>query len=314
MKKRSFFWGCLLVVCLLTCSRALAQVRLAISVADLDQARSIAVASDVMDHARSMGYEIHMDNANGKKSRQILGIERLLEKKPTHLVIVSAKSIGLSEVIAKAAEEGVKVLLVDHLSSDANPEDVLANISIDAAWAGSECAHVLAEYFDGAPAKILEVQGTAGSWNTYRFTRGFRDTLCDYPNMQIFSVLSETNERQSVQQKLLKLLESLRQDEGFDAIFCHGDEGGIGAVNASLSASASSHAMKDIPIVMVGGSADVMRALAAGMIHACVYITPYFGQAVVETIEKDLAGEAVEHDQLVRGCVLYTQDASVRGY
>jgi ABC-type sugar transport system substrate-binding protein len=281
---------------------------IALSMCDLDTARSVAIASDIVDGAENAGYAIEMRSAEHRLSTQISDIDQLMEARPQYLIIVAVKTVGLRKAIQAAAEKGVKVILVDRLATDARQEDVLCSIGVDCEWAGGECAKALAERFGGRAAKILEIQGEAGASTTNGFAKGFRDTLCNYDNLQIAGVVPGAFSRETAQQGVLKFYE--RSGAGFDAVFGHSDEEGLGAVGALFSLEEAD----DIPVVSIGGSDDAMRALAAGRLAACVEITPYFADAVLNTIQLDMAGEGVEPLQQVRGSVAYPSQPYERGY
>ena len=305
-----YFFAWVLILMTITSSGA-AEKRtpgIALSMCDLDTARTAAIASDIMDSAKEAGYEVVMRNAEHRLSAQIADIHQLIEDDPNYLVIVAVKSVGLRKVIQAAAEKGVKVILVDRLAADARQEDVLCSIGVDCEWAGGECAKALAERFEGRPAKILEIQGEAGASTTNGFAKGFRDTLCDYENLEIAGVVPDAFSREVAQQGLLKFYE--QNDAGFDAIFSHCDEGGLGAVGALFAIERG----EAIPVVSIGGADDVKRALVATRLMACVEVTPFFADAVLSSIRKDEAGEPVKTPQLVRGTVANPSEPYERGY
>ncbi len=302
------FLACILIVMMTSAASAQQKPGIALSMCDLDTARSVAIASDIMDGVENVGYAIEMRSAEHRLSTQISDIDQLMEARPQYLIIVAVKTVGLRKAIQAAAEKGVKVILVDRLATDARQEDVLCSIGVDCEWAGGECAKALAERFGGRAAKILEIQGEAGASTTNGFAKGFRDTLCNYDNLQIAGVVPGAFSRETAQQGVLKFYE--RSGAGFDAVFGHSDEEGLGAVGALFSLEEAD----DIPVVSIGGSDDAMRALAAGRLAACVEITPYFADAVLNTIQLDMAGEGVEPLQQVRGSVAYPSQPYERGY
>lgn len=284
------------------------KVDIALSMCDLDTARSVAIASDIMDGVEEAGYLVEMRSAENRLSVQISDIYRLIENRPRYLIIVPDKAVGLRTAIHAAAEKGVKVILVDRLATDASRDDILCAIGVDGEWAGGACAKALAERFGGRQAKILEIQGAAGASTTNGFSKGFRDMLCNYDNLQIAGVVPGGFGRETAQQGLLKFYE--QNGAAFDAVFGHGDEEGLGAVGALFSLEGTG----GIPVVSIGGADDVKRALAAGCMAACVEITPYFADAVLAAIRQDLAGEPVERLRLIRGTVAVMSEPYKRGY
>jgi ABC-type sugar transport system substrate-binding protein len=279
-----------------------------LSMCDLDTARSVAIASDIMDGAEEAGYSVEMRSAENRLSAQISDIYQLIEDRPRYLIVVPVKAVGLRTAIRAAAQKGIKVILVDRMATDAAREDILCAIGVDGEWAGGECAKALAERFGGRPGKILEIQGAAGASTTNGFAKGFRDMLCNYDNLQIAGVVPGGFGRETAQQGLLKFYE--QNGAAFDAVFGHGDEEGLGAVGALFSLEGTG----DIPVVSIGGADDAKRALAAGRMAACVEITPYFADAILAAIRDDLAGEPVERLQLIQGKVAVPSEPYERGY
>ena len=283
------------------------EVDIALSMCDLDTARSVAIASDIMEGAEAAGYSIEMRSAEHRLSAQISDIYQLIEERPQYLVVAAVKAVGLRTAIRAAALKGIKIIFVDRLATDASQEDILCAIGVDGEWAGGECAKVLAERFEGRQAKILEIQGEAGASTTNGFAKGFRDGLCNYDNLQIAGVVPGGAGRETAQQGVLKFYEE--NGAKFDAVFGHGDEEGLGAVGALFSLEGSD----GIPVVSIGGSDDIKRALAAGRMEACVEITPYYADAVLDAIREDSAGKPVERLQLIRGTVIPSEPYE-RGY
>ena len=303
----------LILLALFSAGRAEEEIKIAFSIHDLSTARSVAVATDIIEHSRERGFDITMLNAERKLSQQISDIGDLLAEKPDYLIISAVRSIGLRDVIAQAAEQGTKVIMVESFSSDADDVNILCSIGIDAEAAGAACARILADYFKGEPAKILEIQGTAGSWQSYYFAKGFRDALCDCENIQISGVIQGNSSRQDTQQALLEYIENLPEHQHFDAIFGHGDEEGMGAVNSYLSIKSGGGSI--IPIVCVGGHDDVMRALAGERLYACMQLPTEYGEMVMDSIEMDRQGLAVEKYQYLAGTAIISGIVEpMRGY
>lgn len=283
-------------------SSGLAEVRIALSMNDMSTARNIEIVRSIEDAAASDDEcSLQICDAHGSLSEQKNDIIGLLDRPPDYLIISAVKSIGLKPVIAQTAMKGVKIIFIDNLSNDASKNDILTSIHCDEQWAAGECARILADYFGGENARILEIQGNKGEWSAYQKTKGFRDTLCEYENLQISGVICGTTDRYRVSKDLMDTVQLNNDRIAFDAIFCHSDEEGIGAVYAMLSLSEAS--AYEIPIVCIGGHSDVMKAVRAGLIHACIAEKPDYGELVMEVIRRDLAELQVEREYKLIGNV-----------
>ena len=287
---------------LLVMPLATAEVRVALSMGHTDTARDIAVARSILSQLDGDSFSVHLVSADGSLSRQISDIKGLVEDKPDYLLVSAVRSIGLGSAIAEARQEGVSVILVDHFSTDAAPEDVLTSIGVDWGWAGAACADILGDCFKDAQASLLEVQGASIFSATQEASKGFRAALREHEGLQLAGVLAGGSDRQTASQALLNFIE----EKGFcfDAVFAHGDEQALGVINALLSASAD----EDIPIVCIGGGDDARRAMTAGKLFACVQIADAPGAEVADAIARDMAGENVEPVRLSRGSVQYAME------
>ena len=301
-------WFILLFFCLMLSHTAVAEPKLmAISMCDLDTARTVAVTSDIVSKAEAAGYRVVLRDAQHLLSQQVTDISELTDQAPDCLIVSAVKSIGLQAVLHRAAEKGVRIIMVDRFAVDVPPEDILCSIGMDATWAGETCAQALAEYFGGREARILEVQGEAGASSSNGFALGFRNALCQYPNLQIAGVAYGAFDRVTAKRAIQTY--GVSNPNSFDAIFGHSDEDGIGAVEAYLSTAV------EMPIISIGGQDDARRALEAGRLWACLQVTPNFGDAVLAVLAAEAEGQPFEKTQLFQG-TLYTQSncAEMRGY
>ncbi|NCB35938.1 MAG: hypothetical protein EOM58_07820, partial [Clostridia bacterium] len=218
-------WLTMLFFGLMLCHTAMAEPKLmAISMCDLDTARMVAVTSDIVSKAEAAGYRVILRDAQHSLSQQATDIAELTDEAPDCLIVSAVKSIGLQTALHRAAEKGVKVIMVDRFAVDVSPEDILCSIGMDATWAGATCAQALAEYFDGREARILEVQGEAGASSSNGFALGFRNALCQYPNLQIAGVTYGAFDRVTAKRAIQTY--GVSHPNGFDAIFGHSDEEG----------------------------------------------------------------------------------------
>ena len=252
-------------------------------------------------------------DAKGSLSMQIGQIETLLNDPPQYLVLSANKSRGFSEWISRAADLGVKVALVDCICADVDLDDVWVNLCYDAEWAGTQAAHLFAQYAEGAPSRILEIQSGEGAWYTNYIVQGFRDALCLYDNLQIDGVITHASDRLQTSKAVLNYIQRNEGEISFDAVLGHTGEDGMGAVNAFLSFYDAP--VQTVPIVCIGGESDVQMALETGRISACIYVSPNYGEQLMRIIAADQAGNPFEKQQLRQGEV-YTLETcdQMRGY
>ena len=102
-------------------------------------------------------------------------------------------------------------------------------------------------------------------------------------------------------------MENLNQSYGdeIDVVYAHSDDNGIGAINAIKAAGLTPG--KDIQVFGVDGTTDGLQAIIDGEMTATYLCNPFYGDAIVELIEKLEAGETFD-DRVVLQGKLYTID------
>ena len=123
--------------------------------------------------AKEYGAEVNVQNANGDLEEQISQIEYLIDKQVDVIVIVAVDSDGLSEVVAKAKDKGIKVIAYDRLIKNA---DVDLYISFDNEKVGTLMGEALVS--EELPnKKVLMLAGPTSDHNVSQIENGFRDVM-----------------------------------------------------------------------------------------------------------------------------------------
>ncbi|MBE5882530.1 MAG: hypothetical protein E7289_09565 [Lachnospiraceae bacterium] len=126
-----------------------------------------------VSEAKASGAEVNVQNANGDLSEQISQIQYLIDKKVDVIVIVAVDCDGLSGVVAKAKQAGIKVIAYDRLISNA---DVDLHISFDNEKVGILMGEALVE--SGLPRKkVLMLTGPVADSNVAMIETGFRSVM-----------------------------------------------------------------------------------------------------------------------------------------
>lgn len=281
---------------------------LAFSVYEQKTARMAALINDVLSMAEEDGYSIVWRSGDGSIEKQKADIRELIGQKPEYLIVVPMQTLGLGEALEEARAQGIKIIFLDGMVGREEFQDYLTVIRPDARWEGEECARFLGEYFQGDEAKILEIQGIAGNSQAQLRSVGFRNQLCEYPNLELTGAVQGDFDRVTAASNLQNFME---KSGGFDCIFCSSDEEGIGA----LSVIDLSQAEALCPIVSVNGQQDAKKALMAGYYLGSLESSPYLGKELSSILRRDMAGEEVEKEILMRG-TMYTEENAkeMRGY
>lgn len=123
--------------------------------------------------SRELGAEVNVQNANGDVKTQIDQIEYFIQKKVDAIVIVAIDADSLSNVVAKAKKEGIKVIAYDRLIRNA---DVDLYISFDNEKVGA----LAAEYMEkaiGNNGTIICINGSPTDNNVKMLAEGFNGVL-----------------------------------------------------------------------------------------------------------------------------------------
>lgn len=123
--------------------------------------------------AKEYGAEVNVQNANGDLAEQISQIEYLIDKQVDVIVIVAVDSDGLSEVVTRAKDKGIKVIAYDRLIKNA---DVDLYISFDNEKVGTLMGEALvAEELPNK--KVLMLAGPTSDHNVSQIENGFRNVM-----------------------------------------------------------------------------------------------------------------------------------------
>jgi len=123
--------------------------------------------------AQDLGAEVNVQNANGNYKEQISQIEYLIEKKMDAIVIITADSDALSDVLKKAKEAGIVTIAYDRLVRNA---DVDLYLSIDSEEVGRLMAETLVEEVPEG-GNIVIIYGSPVDHNVTLMEKGVQEVL-----------------------------------------------------------------------------------------------------------------------------------------
>lgn len=134
--------------------------------------------------AKELGADVNVQNANGDVQEQISQIEYFIEKKMDVIVIICINSDGLSDVVAKAKEEGIKVICYDRMINGGNAD---LYISFDNEQVGVMMGDALvAEGISGK--KVLMLCGPTTDNNVSMVEKGFTSVM-NANNIEIIDIM-----------------------------------------------------------------------------------------------------------------------------
>lgn len=216
-------------------------------------------------------------------SRQREQIERMLEKGIRVLVLTPVDADGLSDVLQKAHEQGVRIIVVDSNVSD--DELVDCTIVSDNYKAG----RLLGEYFlqNKNESKVVIMTHEEAMSGRER-VKGFADTIRGHSGINVVRLIPCEGQLEIAMPRMEKLIES---GVDFDSVFCLNDPASMG-VAAALE---SKGLLDKVDIYGVDASPDAKQLIFEGKMKASVAQFPtQIGEAAAGAIYDLLEGREVE--------------------
>ncbi|MCR4657871.1 MAG: ABC transporter substrate-binding protein [Lachnospiraceae bacterium] len=255
---------------------------------------------DINRALKEQGWNVIFADANDDTAQQISDLEDMIAQKPDYLVIGPREQEGYENVLEEAKDAGITVVLYDRLAD--GPYDVL--IQGDYIMEGENVGQAVVDTFGtDDPINIVELTGTPGADVTAQRAEGFRNIIDQYDNYNILASQVGNFSRTESQTAMENLIQSYGDE--IDVVYAHSDDNGIGAINAIKAAGLTPG--EDIKVFGVDGTTDGLQAIIDGEMTATYLCNPFYGDAIVELINKLEAGETFD-DRVVLQGKLYNID------
>ena len=228
--------------------------------------------------------------------RQGEQIEMMLDKGISVLVLTPVNAEGLTEVLAKAHERGVKIIVVD--SSVSNPELVDCTIESDNYRAGCMLGEYLLKTRERSDIVIMTHETAISGQER---VQGFLDTVGGHEGINIVQQVPCEGQLEIAMPKMEELID---QGARFDSVFCLNDPSSLGAA----AALESRNLLDKVDIYGVDASPDAKQLIYEGKMKASVAQFPTrIGEEAGNAIYDLLEGKEVRSHISVP-VVLVTQE------
>lgn len=294
MKRLVFVLNVLLVVMMLftacapkaaeTPAAAEGEVTLGLVISTLNNPFFVTLRDGAQAAADAAGVKLIVVDAQDDSAKMTAGIEDLINKKVSALLINPTDSDAVVPSIQKANEAKIPVFTVDR---GANGGTVVSHIASDNVAGGKMAAEFLCKTI-GGKGNVVELQGIAGSSAARDRGQGFNDYMA--ASCKDAKIVAQQTANFNRDEGLSVFENILQAQPEIAAVFAHNDEMILGAVQAAEAA-------KRDGIVFVGFDAvdDAVAAVKDGKLAATVAQQPdLMGKLAVETALKSLGGEKVE--------------------
>lgn len=183
--------------------------------------------------------------ASQTSGEQVDKIENLMIRGMKVLVVLPNEPAPLTNVCAKVAGKGIRLVVVDR-NLEKDVQDL--HIAGDNTGFGRECGEVIAKELNGK-GKIVIMEGVPCQVNTDRVS-AFREVMKKYPEIEILE--SGTSNWQT--ERGLALMENfLQKHKELDAVWAGDDDVLIGALKAYQESG-----RKDVKLFLGGGGSKVI--------------------------------------------------------
>ena len=260
------------------------EVTLGLVLSTLNNPFFVTLRDGAQTAADAAGVKLIVVDAQDDSAKMIGGIEDLISKQVSALLVNPTDADAVVPAIQKANEAGIPVFTVDRGASGG---EVVSHIASDNVAGGKMAAEYLCEAI-GAAGNVVELQGIAGTSAARDRGEGFNaymaESCADAPIVAQQTANFNRDEGLTVFENILQAQPEIA------GVFAHNDEMILGAIQAAEAAGRSG-------IVFVGFDAidDAVQAVKDGKLAATVAQQPaLMGQLAVETAGKFLAGETVE--------------------
>ncbi len=249
---------------------------------------------DINRALNEQGWKVIFADANDDTAQQINDLEDMIAQHPDYMVVGPREQEGYANVLEEAAEAGIKIVLYDRLAE--GPYDVL--IQGDYIMEGENAGQAVVDTFgEEKEINIVELTGTPGADVTAQRAKGFRNIIDQHSNYKILASQVGNFSRTTSQTAMENMIQSL--GDKIDVVYAHSDDNGLGAINAIKAAGLTPGV--DIVVFAIDGTTDGLQAIIDGEMKATYLCNPFYGDAIVELINRLEAGETFSERVVLQG-------------
>lgn len=238
--------------------------------------------------------EVQLLDAAKDNSQQVSDVESLMTQQVDLLMISPNEAAPLTEVVKKAYNEGIPVVLLDRkVEGDA----YTTFVGSDNTEIGRQAGKFFSEQLLPEGGKIVQIKGLSGSTPAAEREEGFKQGI-EGSNIEIIDTVDGEWERSVGQQQMDALLKSHPE---IDAVYSQNDPMAEGAYLAAETAGR----VQDMEFVGIDGlpiESGGIKAVEQGRL-AATFVYPTGGEEAVEAAKKIL----VDCEQVPKQQTLPTQ-------
>lgn len=241
------------------------------------------IGEEISSRVEAEGDRVILRDPALSLDRQIAQIEEMLRMGVDAIVVTPVDLDGLTEVLVKAKNQGVKIIVADSdLMDDSFAECTITSDNYNAGY-------IVGEYFcsNHDEAKILIMTHDTAKSGLDR-VQGFVDAISQKPGLKIVKRIECEGQLEIAMPKLTEVIE---QGVEFDQVFCLNDLASVG-VAAALD---EKHMLDQVGIYGVDATPDSKALIKEGMMQATAAQFPSrIGRQTAEVLYQVLDGQEVD--------------------
>ena len=237
--------------------------------------------------------QLLFEDAAGDPRRQLEHIQSFIDSKVTAISFSPVVEKGYDDVLRRARDAGIPVILTDRLI-DSDPSLYVSSIGAEFVSEGNLAALYLENDYNAGRAKkasinVVELLGTIGATPTKQRSEGFAATAKRTGRLKIIASEAGDWTRAGGEAAMRKVL---RRTKKVDAVFAQNDDMGLGAVRA-LEAEGLKPGV-DVKLVTVDATEAGLRGLVDGKLNYVVECSPLIGEELMGVVVDLFLGGAVK--------------------
>lgn len=256
----------------------------------------IAETNSMKAEAAKRGDKLIFTDATDSEAKQIADVTSMVAQHVDLIFLAPKSEKPLAQAVLKAKAANIPVILLDRRvdAAMARPgADYVTFIGSDFVDQGKRAGQWLVKA-TGGKAKIIELEGTAGSSPAIDRKKGFDDVVTGQPGMQIIASQPADFARDKGRQVTETLLQA---HPDVTVVYAHNDEMALGAISALEAAGKKPG--KDVLVVSIDGERDGLQAIADGKLNYDVQSSPFFGPVAFGALDSYAGGQKVPADIVV---------------
>jgi ribose transport system substrate-binding protein len=260
------------------------KVTIGVSLAQDDNPFYIAMLRGIRARAQELGWDVATVSANEDKLKQINGVQDLVARGVSGILISPIDAVGVNAAYDAAAAAKIPIVSVARGSSSPNQT---IHVAMDEKQIGHDIAEWTAKKL-GGQGKVALLMGPSGAPTFKNLGDGYSEVMSKYPGIHIvFRADGPLTRERGVKQAE----DALVANPDLAAIYAANDDVALGAMQAVNAADRKGKTL----VTGMNGVPPALRAVKEGNLAMTVELNPeQWGRLGVDVLATFLKGEKVE--------------------